>query len=137
MSGSAKGAKAFFTGTIPVSTAKTGPMREVTGIGTGSVIHHVATKVIIASKTCAAGFSPSIGRQYIIIPSIGPKKKPIVFRLISKRCSASVSLACASIDSCGVFITSIVIPLSSSYTSLTDKHINVTHHLFSLKYQFI
>ena len=46
----AKAAKAVPTGTTPVITASVGPISEVTGIGTGSVIHHRATSTIIANS---------------------------------------------------------------------------------------
>ena len=46
----AKAAKATPTFTTPVMTASVGPMSEVTGMGTGSVIHQMATSTMIASS---------------------------------------------------------------------------------------
>ena len=46
--GLAKAAKAVPTGTTPVMTARVGPMSEVTGMGTGSVIHQRATSTMMA-----------------------------------------------------------------------------------------
>ena len=46
----AKAAKAVPTGTTPVMTARVGPIREVTGIGTGSVIHQRATNTMMAKS---------------------------------------------------------------------------------------
>ena len=48
--GLAKAEKASFIFTMPRTTHSVGPMSDVTGIGTGSVIHHKATRVITASR---------------------------------------------------------------------------------------
>ena len=44
----------------PKMTQRVGPMSDVTGIATGSVIHQMATSVMIARSLCASGESPSI-----------------------------------------------------------------------------
>ena len=48
--GLAKLAKASPIGATPSSTQSVGPNSEVTAIGTGSVIHHIATIDMMASK---------------------------------------------------------------------------------------
>ena len=89
----AKAAKAEPTGTTPVITAKVGPISEVTGIGTGSVIHHRATSTIIASNLWASKVTPSIGVIKTNNASIGAPKSPIVRRLRSKASSAALTAA--------------------------------------------
>ena len=58
--GDAKAANASFIFTTPKMTQRVGPMSDVTGIATGSVIHQMATSVMIARSLCASGESPSI-----------------------------------------------------------------------------
>ena len=45
-----KAANASFIDTTPKMTQSVGPMSEVTGMATGSVIHQMATSVIMASS---------------------------------------------------------------------------------------
>ena len=59
--GLAKGAKASFIFTTPNTTHSVGPMSEVTGMGTGSVIHHRPTRVMMASNLWASGERPAMG----------------------------------------------------------------------------
>ena len=54
--GLAKAANAMMTGTTPVMTASVGPMREVTGMETGSVIHQTHTRQI----DCLGGLAKSM-----------------------------------------------------------------------------
>ena len=89
--GLANAAKAVPTVTTPVITARVGPISEVTGIGTGSVIHHKATRTMMASSLCAARVSPAIGVMNTRMASNGPPKSPIVRRLRSKACSARLT----------------------------------------------
>ena len=46
---------------VAVTTASVGPMSEVTGMGTGSVIHQMATSTMIASNLWASTVSPANG----------------------------------------------------------------------------
>ena len=45
-----KAAKASFIFTTSSTTQSVGPMSDVTGMGIGSVIHHMATRVTMASS---------------------------------------------------------------------------------------
>ena len=45
-----KAEKASFIVVMPKTTHSVGPMREVTGMGTGSVIHQIATSDMTASR---------------------------------------------------------------------------------------
>ena len=82
-------ANAAPAGIAPVITAKVGPKSDVTGIGTGSVIHHSATSTIIAKSLCASKVSASIGVSMTAAAKIGPAINPNVRRRLSKVCSAS------------------------------------------------
>ena len=72
----------------PVMTASVGPMRDVTGIGTGSVIHHRATSTMIASSLWPGMVNASIGVRNTRMARSGPPNRPMVRRLRSKACSA-------------------------------------------------
>ena len=86
--GLAKAAKAASAFTTPVMTANVGPKRDVTGIGTGSVIHHSATSTIIDSSLCASNVRASIGVIKISNAKSGAPKSPTVLLFLSKDCSA-------------------------------------------------
>ena len=70
--GLAKAAKATLTFTTPVTTASVGPISEVTGIGTGSVIHQIATSTMMASSLCASTVRPENGVTNVSTASSGP-----------------------------------------------------------------
>ena len=61
--GLAKALKASVADTTPKMTQRVGPIREVTGMGTGSQIHQKATNVTIARSLWASGDSPAIGMR--------------------------------------------------------------------------
>ena len=82
-------AKAADIGIAPVITARVGPISDVTGIGTGSVIHQSATSTIIAKSLCASSVRASIGVKITAIARIGATTKPKVRRFLSNACSAS------------------------------------------------
>jgi len=79
-------------GIAPVITASVGPSSDVTGIGTGSVIHHSATSTIIAKSLCASKVKASIGVNMTAIARIGATINPKVRRRRSNACSASFIL---------------------------------------------
>ena len=62
--GLAKALKASVTETTPNITQSVGPIRDVTGMGTGSQIHQKATNVTIARSLWASTESPAIGIRY-------------------------------------------------------------------------
>ena len=74
--GLANAAKAVFMGTTPKTTHSVGPTKEVTGMGTGSQIHQIATKDIMASRWWASGDRASIGVNQISNAHRGPKMAP-------------------------------------------------------------
>ena len=86
--GFANAAKACFTETTPTTTASVGPMSDVTGIGTGSVIHHKATSTMIARSLCPGIVNASIGVRKTRIARSGPPNNPIVRLFRSNACSA-------------------------------------------------
>ncbi len=79
--GVAKDANASFIGATPHSTQSIGPNKDVTGIGTGSVIHHIATKAMIANKRCSGASKPAIGENQIAAAQAGPNRAPTICRV--------------------------------------------------------
>ena len=75
--GLAKAANASFIFTTSKTTQSVGPRSDVTGIGIGSVIHHSATSVIMASNLWPSGESPAIGVIQTRIAQIGPQMAPM------------------------------------------------------------
>ena len=82
--GLAKAANAVFMSTTPKSTHSVGPSSEVTGMGTGSVIHHIATSAIMESRVCSSAVSPLIGVSHTSTAHSGPSMAPAKWRLLSK-----------------------------------------------------
>ena len=81
--GLANEANAVFIGATLQSTHSIGPKREVTGIGTGSVIHQMATRDMMASSLCCAASSPAIGKNQTNNAQIGPNMAPTIWRFLS------------------------------------------------------
>ena len=81
--GLAKAANAVFMSATPKSTQSEGPSSEVTGMGTGSVIHQMATSDMMASSVCWAVLIPSMGVSHTSSAHSGPKTAPIMWRLPS------------------------------------------------------
>ena len=107
--GLAKAAKASFIFTMPKTTQSVGPTRDVTGIGIGSVIHHIATSTMTASSLWASGDKPAIGVNHTNRAQTGPKMAPKMWRFLSKvEAAASSDPVSGSGRSCSFLVSSIV-----------------------------
>ena len=87
MIGLAKFAKASSIGTTSSTTQSVGPNNDVTGMGTGSVIHQMDTNAIMANRWWAGSESPGIGRNQSIIAHNDPIMAPLMRRFLSKESS--------------------------------------------------
>ena len=83
MVGLAKAAKASFIVVTPNITQSVGPRSEVTGMGTGSVIHQRHTSVMMASSMWACGDRALTGVSQTRKAQIGPQMAPIHLRRLS------------------------------------------------------
>ena len=81
--GLAKAANASFMVVTPSTTHSVGPKSEVTGMGTGSVIHHRQTSVMMASNLWASGERDGMGVSHTRMAQIGPQMAPNHLRLLS------------------------------------------------------
>ena len=81
--GFANDANDVFISATPHSTHKAGPNNDVTGIGTGSLIHQIATNDMIANNLCCAASNPAIGKNHTNSAQIGPTIAPIICRFLS------------------------------------------------------
>jgi hypothetical protein len=63
--------------TAPVAGKRTSGRRDVAGIGTGSVTHHVATQAVVAATACPAYVRPSgEGAARTATNRSGPRGRP-------------------------------------------------------------
>ena len=69
----------------PVRTASTGTSSEVTGMGTGSQIHHVHTRHIMASRPWALVERSAMGVIHTMRASKGPTMRPTRPRGLSEK----------------------------------------------------
>ena len=87
--GLANASYAVFAVVTPKITASVGPKSDVTGIGIGSVIHHSAISVMMASSLCASHGRFAIGVMMTRMAQIGPQIMPKVRLFRSNANSAS------------------------------------------------
>ena len=88
--GLAKLSKASFIGAMSSTTHSVGPNSDVTGMGTGSVIHQIATSDMMANIWCADAEISSIGISQISRAHSGPITIPILFLIFSNPLSVFI-----------------------------------------------
>ena len=89
--GLAKLSNASFIGAMSSTTHSVGPNSDVTGMGTGSVIHQIATSDMMANIWCADSEIPSIGIIQISRAHSGPSTIPILFLNFSNPLSVFIT----------------------------------------------
>ena len=82
--GLAKLEKASLTDATPSTTHRVGPMSEVTGMGTGSVTHQMATSAMMASRWWAEADMALMGMNQMAMAMMGPSSAPMARRFLSK-----------------------------------------------------